>query len=88
MLFRSLNADEISARLHFRIAVHARRAGLDNVAKRHFDRARELAPHDFTIVRAAMPLTGIDPFGPAFFELYGVFEAAGAPYRGIRRPRP
>jgi hypothetical protein len=35
-----------------------------------------------------MPLTGIDPFGPAFFELYGVFEAAGAPYRGIRRPRP
>jgi hypothetical protein len=83
-----LNADEISARLHFRIAVHARRAGLDNVAKRHFDRARELAPHDFTIVRAAMPLTGIDPFGPAFFELYGVFEAAGAPYRGIRRPRP
>ena len=37
--------------------------------------------------RASMPLTGVDPFGPAFFELYGVFEAAGSPYRGIRRPR-
>ncbi|MDP6213675.1 MAG: thioredoxin family protein [Acidimicrobiales bacterium] len=83
-----LDADEIAARLHFRMAVHGRRSGRGDVAERHFNRAKELAPHDFTIVRAAMPLTGIDPFGPAYFELYGVFEAAGAPYRGIRRPRP
>ena len=82
-----LDDDEITARLHFRLAVHARRAGRDDVAERHFEQATALAPHDFTIVRAAMPLTGVDPFGPAFFELYGVFEAAGSPYRGIRRPR-
>ena len=79
--------DEITARLHFRLAIHARRAGRTDVAERHFAEAKALAPHDFTIVRASMPLTGVDPFGPAFFELYGVFEAAGSPYRGIRRPR-
>ena len=73
----------------FAMADAAEKGGLDGVwlAERHFAEAKALAPHDFTIVRASMPLTGVDPFGPAFFELYGVFEAAGSPYRGIRRPR-
>ena len=80
-----LDDGEVAARLHFRLATHARRAGMAEVAEQHFDQAAALAPHDFTIVRAAMPLTGVDPFGPAFFELYERFKAAGSPYHGIPR---
>ena len=46
-----------------------------------------MAPNDFTIVRGAMPLTGVNPFGAAFFELYGRFQEAGSPYHGIPRAR-
>ncbi len=48
-------------RQHFRIATEARRRGDDGTARRHFVRAGELAPMDFTIRRAALPLTGGDP---------------------------
>lgn len=88
VVVEDLSSDEVQARLHFRLATHARRMGADDVATRHFDRARELAPLDFTIVRAAMPLTGDDPFGQGFFELYEKYAAAGSPFHGIRRPRP
>ena len=83
-----LNSDEIGARLHFRLAAYARRAGMADVAKRQFERATALAPLDFTVVRAAMPLRGGDPFGPEFFELYQAYQAAGSPYHGIPRTRP
>jgi len=82
-----LDDNEITARLHFRLAIHARRADRTDVARQHFDRAAALAPNDFTIVRAAMPLTGVDPFGTAFFELYERFSRAGSPYHGIPRTR-
>lgn len=82
-----LTDDEVLARLHFRVAAHLRREGDDDGAARHFDRAGELAPHDFTIRRAAMPLTGEDPFGEAFFALYGEWEEAGAPFNGITPER-
>ena len=81
----ALDEAEVAAHLHFRLAVHARRSGMDKATKRHFALAAESAPNDFTIVRGAMPLTEVDPFGPAFFELYGRFSEAGSPYHGIRR---
>jgi hypothetical protein len=78
-----LTEDEVLARLHFRVAVQARRSGDDDVARRHFERAGELAPHDWTIRRATMPLVGEDPFGEKFFSMYQQWEDAGKPYHGI-----
>jgi hypothetical protein len=78
-----LSDDEVLAGLHFRVAVHARRAGNTAAASRHFGLAGELAPHDWTIRRAAMPLVGDDPFGEKFFTMYQDWEAAGKPYHGL-----
>ncbi len=78
-----LSNDEVRARLHFRIATEARRRGDDAIARRHFVRAGELAPTDFTIRRAAMPLMGEDPFGEDFFGLYQEWQAAGSPFHGL-----
>lgn len=78
-----LSPEEEQARLHFRIANHLRNAGDDAGASRNFDQAAELAPHDWTIRRAMLPLRGGDPFGEAFFELSAEFDAAGRPYHGV-----
>ena len=78
-----LTDDEVRARLHFRIATHLRRSGDIDAAAAHFSRAVELAPHDWTIRRASMPLVGDDPFGEKFFEMAAEWEAAGRPYHGI-----
>jgi hypothetical protein len=78
-----LNDDEIRARLHFRLAVHLRRVGDEAGAARHFDQAVALAPLDFTISRAALPLRGGNPFGEDFFTMYEHWQAAGSPYHGI-----
>jgi hypothetical protein len=77
------STDEVLARLHFRIAVHARRAGDADTAARHFAHAGELAPNDFTIRRAMLPLVGDDPFGATFFAMYEEWERAGQPYHGL-----
>jgi hypothetical protein len=77
-----LDEDEVRARLHFRLAAHLRRAGDEAGASRHFDAAIALAPFDFTIARAAMPLRGGNPFGEEFFVLYEQWKAAGSPYHG------
>ena len=79
-----LTDDEVRAKLHFRVAATARRNGDDATARRHFERAAELAPNDWTIRRAAMPLTGVDPFGAEFFEMYTAWQAAGSPYHGLQ----
>jgi peroxiredoxin len=78
-----LSEDEEAARLWFRIATHLRRTGRTDEAAERFARATELAPLDFTVARAAMPLTGRDPFGTEFFDLYGRWQAAGAPFHGL-----
>lgn len=83
---RDLDSDEIDARLAFRIAVHLRRIGQPSAAD-WFASAVELAPMDFTVRRAAMPLQGMDPFGDQFFELYAEWKSAGHPYHGIPRRR-
>lgn len=80
-----LTDDEIAARLAFRLAAHHRRIGDAERATRWFATAAELAPLDFTIRRAAMPLQGVDPFGDAFFELFGAWRDAGSPYHGVPR---
>lgn len=79
-----LDADEIAARLAFRIAVHLRRVG-DASANEWFATAVELAPLDFTVRRAALPLQDLDPFGEQFFDFYADWKDAGRPYHGIRR---
>lgn len=72
-------ADDHLARLHRRIGAWLHRHGRDDDAARHFDRARTLAPWDWTVHRGSMPLTGQDPFGQAFFDYVKDWAAAGAP---------
>jgi hypothetical protein len=78
-----LTDEEERAKLHFRLATHLRNAGDDVGAERNFALACELAPHDWTIRRASMPLRGGDPFGAEFFELVTEYNEAGRPYHGI-----
>jgi peroxiredoxin len=80
--------DEQRARLEFRIALHLRRKGLIEAADAHFEKAIALAPLDFTIRRASMPLRGQDPFGEVFFEMYDEWEAVGRPYYVPRDAEP
>lgn len=80
-----LSDDEVKARLAFRLAAHLRRVGDSDRAAHWFAVAGELAPMDFTVRRAAMPLQDVDPFGEAFMELFGEWRAAGSPYHGVPR---
>jgi hypothetical protein len=82
-----LSPDEEQARLHFRIATRLLHDGDVDGAERNFERAGALAPNDWTIRRAAMPLRGDDPFGAGFMTLYEEFSAAGRPYHGVAAKR-
>ncbi len=78
-----LGPEHEQARLYFRIGAHLRRAGDEAGAARNLETAVALAPFDWTIRRAAMPLQGKDPFGEEFFAMYAEWQEAGAPYNGV-----
>ncbi len=73
------SANDQLARLHRRVGAWLHRAGHDEAAAPHFERAQTLAPWDWTVHRGAMPLTGRDPFGPEFFDYVKNWNEAGAP---------
>jgi len=73
------------ARAEFGLGQWLVERGRAEAAARHFERAGELAPHDFTIRRGTMPMRGIDPMGPTFREMLGAWTKAGNPYY---RPLP
>jgi hypothetical protein len=72
-------ADQL-ARAEFGLARWLAAEGRREAAERHFVRAGELAPHDFTIRRGSMPIRGIDPMGPAFRTMLEEWVGAGRPY--------
>ena len=73
-------ADEQLARAEFTLAWHLHQAGRKDAAERHFVRAGELAPHDFTIRRGSMPICGLDPMGAPFADILSEWVQAGRPY--------
>jgi hypothetical protein len=73
------DADQ-QARAEFGLGVWLWEAERAAAAARHFDRAGELAPHDFTIRRGSMPMRGIDPMGPEFRRMWQAWTAAGHAY--------
>ena len=72
--------DDQRARAEFGLGEWLFNRGRTEAAARHFTRAGELAPHDFTIRRGTMPMRGIDPMGGEFREMLGSWVKAGNPY--------
>ena len=69
--------DEERARAAGALAWFLLQRGATEAAARHFDRAGELSPDDWTIRRGSMPIRGEDSMGPKFFELVQDWEARG-----------
>jgi hypothetical protein len=76
---RTPSTEEQRGRTERRLASWLKRHGHAEAAERHYARAVELAPLDWTISRGSMPARDQDPFGEDFFGLYQEWEAAGRP---------
>src|SRR5688572_16259041 len=74
------SASDQQARAEFGLAQWLFQQSRTDAAERHFVRAGELAPHDFTIRRGSMPMRGIDPMGPQFREMLAAWVGSGHPY--------
>lgn len=80
--------DEELARAEWTLAWHLHQADRTEAAARHFDRAAELSPDDWTIRRGSMPIRGQNPMGPEFFDLFREWESRGkATYASLAAAR-
>jgi len=59
--------EQQAARAEFTLAWHLHKHGHAAAAERHFRRAGELAPGDWTIRRGSLPIRGIDPMASEEF---------------------
>ena len=74
------SAADQQARAEFALGEWLYRQGRHDAAARHFARAGELAPHDFTIRRGTMPMRGLDPMGPEFRAMVQDWARQGRRY--------
>ena len=79
-LQRLPSAEQQQARAEFALGQWLWEHGRTDAADRHFVRAGQLAPHDFTIRRGSMPMRNIDPMGPEFFKMATEWRQAGQPF--------
>ncbi len=80
---------EQEARAEFTLGWWLSQRGHGDDAEPHYVRAGELAPHDFTIRRGAMPIRGLDPMGEDFMKIVAEWSEAGnAFYRPIEAVSP
>jgi hypothetical protein len=78
-------AGDQEARAEFGLGQWLHERGRIDAATRHFLRAGELAPHDFTIRRGTMRMRGTDPMGPEFRMMLADWVGSGHAYY---RPLP
>jgi hypothetical protein len=71
--------EQQAARAEFTLAWHLHRRGRKEAADRHFLRAGELAPGDWTIRRGSLPIRGIDPMASEEFLALWQEGAPGYP---------
>ncbi len=79
--------EEQLARTEFALGWHLHTRGRRKAGERHFLRAGELSPHDWTIRRGTLPIRGLDPMGsPEFAKIIQEWDTAGRPYYAPRPP--
>jgi len=78
--------EQQAARAEFTLAWHLHRTGRAEAAERHFRRAGELAPGDWTIRRGSLPIRGIDPM--ASEEFLALWQEGAPRYPDVPLFRP